>query len=226
MTTADTVSAEALPVEKVKSALAETGYFWICNDTSGHQFRAVCEALGEIVYEADVRMGGERPRNYQLPAAIDFHTDHPSAEIAAWHCVEVEPGGGAMQLLDLQPIGNLLGPTDREALSRIGIADNAAWGGGAPIPLATPWEDGLRFHYVPWLQKFPQDEGARIALVNFEHAVREAIRTSIIEIDVAPGHCLFVDNHRIMHGRAAISADSPRFLKRLWICRHDGSSGT
>ena len=225
MTTPEAAFAEILPVERVKSALAKTGYFWISDETSEQQFRDTCEALGEIVYEADVRMGGARPRNYQLPAAIDFHTDHPCAEIAAWHCVEVEPGAGAMQLLDLAPIGESLDQSDREALSRIGIADNAAWGGGAPIPLALPAGAGLRFHYVPWLQKFPQDDAARTALVNFERAVREAIETRIIEIGVAPGHCVFVDNHRIMHGRAAISADSPRYLKRFWIRRHDSSSG-
>lgn len=224
MTTADPAVAETLTVDLIKSTLANSGYLWDRTETSQGRFREACEALGEIVYEADIRMGGARPRNYQLPGAIDFHTDHPSAEIAAWHCLEVEPGGGAMQLVDLAPIADSLKPAERDALSRIGIADNAAWGGGAPIPLATPSDQGLRFHYVPWLQKFPRDEDARMALVNFERAVSEAIQTSVIEIDIAPGHCLFLDNHRIMHGRAAISNDSPRNLKRFWIRRDDGSS--
>ncbi len=70
MTTPELAFAETLPVERVKSALAVTGYSWICDATSEQQFRDACEALGEIVYEADVRMGGARPRNYQLPAAI------------------------------------------------------------------------------------------------------------------------------------------------------------
>lgn len=225
MSITEPVIADTLRIDKIETALAESGYCWVRQETSADEFRDACEALGEIIYEADVRMGGERPRNYQLPAAIDFHNDHVSAEIAAWRCVEAEPDAGAMLLLDLAPICNLLEPSEREALARVGIADNAAWGGGAPVPLALPAGKGFRFHYVPWLQKFPQDAAAGAALEKFEFAVREAIETQAIEIDVAPGHCVFVENHRVMHGRGAISTNSPRYLKRFWVRRADTCSG-
>ena len=225
MTTAEPALADILATDMIEAALAEDGYCWVSGETTEQQFRSACNALGEIVYEADIRLGGARPRNYQLPAAIDFHTDHVSAEIAAWHCVEIEPGAGAMMLLDLAPISDSLEPSEREALERVGIADNAAWGGGAPVPLAMPAGAGVRFHYVPWLEKYPQDAAARAALERFEYAVREAIETDTVEIDIAPGHCVIVDNHRVMHGRAAISEHSSRYLKRFWIRRAGTGSG-
>lgn len=225
MSIAEPVLTDTLLTDEIMAVLAAEGYCWFRRETTAGEFRAVCEALGEIVYEADVRMGGARPRNYQLPAAIDFHNDHVSAEIAAWRCVEIEPGEGSMQLLDLAPICNALEPSEREALTRVGIADNAAWGGGAPVPLALPTETGFRFHYVPWLHKFPEDAAARVALEKFEAAIRGAIGSSAVEIDLAPGHCVFVDNHRVMHGRDAISSDSPRYLKRFWVRRAEPCGG-
>ena len=219
MATASPVEAAA-PVEMLQQELAENGYCWVREEWDATQFRDCCEALGEIIYEAEVRMGGDRPRNYQLPAAIGFHTDHVTAEIAAWRCVTIEPGEGAMQLLDLAPIGDSLSETQREALARVGIVDNAAWGGGAPIPLALPRSDGLRYHYVPWLQRFPGDWDAKDALDAFERGFQEAVANNVVELEVVPGQCVFVDNHRVAHGRAAIAPESKRHLTRYWIRRH------
>lgn len=213
---ATTFTPETL-AERVKAELADSGICWVRQDVEPAQFRESCERLGSIVYEADITMGASRPRNYQLPAAIDFHTDHVCAEIVAWHCLSIEPGRGAMQFLDLAPIGESIGAERAAALGRVGVADNAAWGGGQPIPLALPRNGGLRYHYVPWLRKFTQDPAAQEALEAFEERFNACKKDAYVEVDIAPGQCVFLDNHRVAHGRGPISPDSPRNLKRLWI---------
>jgi len=208
-------------VEQIGSALADIGIFVIEDELTDDQFRNASGHFGDIVYESEVRMGAERPRNYQLPAAIDFHTDHVMAETIAWRCVASEPGGGEMRFLDLQKIADTLDATEQSALARVGVPDNAAWGGGEPIALALPRSGGLRFHFVPWLHCHPYDWEAAAAFGKFEQAFQAAAQADYVEVALSPGQCVFLDNHRIAHGRAAIPPDSPRHLTRLWL----GSDG-
>ncbi len=217
MTQTQTADDSAVTSEGVAAKLADTGICVIDEEVADARFRDISRHFGEIVYEAEIRMGAERPRNYQLPAAIDFHTDHVMAETIAWRCVASEPGGGEMRFLDLQKVADMLEEEEQQALGRVGVTDNAAWGGGEPIPLALPRPGGLRFHYVPWLRSYPYDAAAAAALEKFEQAFRKASQTDYVEIELAPGQCVFLDNHRIAHGRAAIPSDSPRNLTRLWI---------
>ena len=174
-TMSENASDRPKPESKLRDALAGVGFHHLSEGWTYKQFRAVCEQLGEIYHEAEVRLGASRPRNYQLPDAIDFHNDHASAEIVAWYCVETEPDGGAMRLLDLAPAASRLTPDQRDALTRIGVEDNAVWGGRAPVPLALKSDGGLRFHYVPWLPMYPEDTEARWALEAFRLAVRDMI---------------------------------------------------
>lgn len=201
----------------VSEALDGPGYYWLASDTTLDEFRSVSQELGEVFYEADVRMGAERPRNYQLPAAIDFHTDHVSAEIAAWYCVEQDGAGGAMQFLDLAPVAARMSQDELSALVRVRVPDNAVWSEGGDLPMYSPNGEGCSFHYVPWLPLDAPDPQAREALDIFEQHVREAKKSDVIEVPLTPGEVVFVDNHRIMHGRAAIAGNSARNLKRFWI---------
>lgn len=206
-----------LRLSDVAEALQGPGYYWLSSGTSLEEFRQVSNELGEVFYEADVKMGAERPRNYQLPAAIDFHTDHVSAEVAAWYCVEQDSSGGAMQFLDLEPIAAQMPEEDLTALSRVRVPDNAVWTEGGSIPLCSKTGGRWSFHYVPWLRLEAPDPEARAALDLFRQLIGEAKKNSVIDVDLSPGEVVFVDNHRIMHGRAAITSNSARNLKRFWI---------
>lgn len=201
----------------VADALKDQGVYWYTGDVTLDRFRAVCEDLGEVFYEADVRLGAERPRNYQLPQPIDFHTDHVSAEIAAWYCLEREADGGCMRFLDLAPVARELSAEDLDALTRVRVPDNAVWSRSGDIPMCTPNGALPAFHYVPWLKLNAPDPEARAALGRFEALVRRQKETALIDADLAPGHVVIIDNHRIMHGRDAIPASSRRHLKRYWI---------
>jgi hypothetical protein len=218
------VHHEAPPgARDVIDTVSRQGYYRSPSRVSFEDFRRIAEAFGEIFYEADVRMGGERPRNYQLPAAIDFHTDHVSAEVAAWYCLERESDGGAMQFIDLKPIAEHLSEEQLAALGRVRVPDNAVWSEGGDIPLCTKENGRWSFHYVPWLELRAPDGAARNALDRLEAGIAQAKSASIIECDLLAGEMVFVDNHRVMHGRAAIPTGSQRNLKRFWV--RSGRSG-
>ncbi|MGI9413913.1 MAG: hypothetical protein ACR2PM_09595, partial [Hyphomicrobiales bacterium] len=180
----------------VADALKGPGLYWHTGDVTLDQFRAVCEQLGEVFYEADVRLGAERPRNYQLPQPIDFHTDHVSAEIAAWYCLEREQDGGCMRFLDLAPVADEMSAEELDALARVRVPDNAVWSQSGDIPLCTPNGARPAFHYVPWLKLKAPDGQARAALGRFEALVRTQKETALIDADLAPGHIVIIDNHR------------------------------
>ena len=87
----------------------------------------------------------------------------------------------------------------------------------ATYPCALVRNGQRTFHYVPWLKLTAPDADARLALERLEAGIRQAKSTDLIELDLLPGEMVFVDNHRVMHGRAAIPANSTRHLKRFWI---------
>jgi alpha-ketoglutarate-dependent taurine dioxygenase len=213
-------------IAAIKAAVCETGLCHVSQGWSEARFRALCEEFGEVFYEAEVKLGGDRPRNYQLPQAIGFHTDHVSAEYVAWYCYVPEPDGGAMQFLDLGRVYESLAAAHRQALGRVGVTDNAAWGGGEPIALcaASP-RGGNRIHYVSWLDMFPADADAAAALEAFEAGVKAAARSAVVECALRPGDVVVLDNHRVAHGRRAIAGESRRHLKRLWMRSAGGHGG-
>ena len=213
--------AELPPIEDLSGMLAEAGYCWLRRNWTYEAFHDYCAGLGEIFYEADIKMGATRPRNYQLPAAIGFHTDHVSAHTVAWYCIRPDSDGGAMWLLDLKPAVDQLADDDQQALTRVRVPDNAVWSKGGDLPLRERNNGHDKLHYVPWLDLKAPDDGARTALRRLQSNIAEAEKSDVIVLDVAPGDAVIVDNHRVMHGRAAIRPASDRYLKRLWIRDHE-----
>ena len=46
-----------LSAEDVSAALKDQGVYWHAGAATFEDFRAVCDELGEVFYEADVRLG-------------------------------------------------------------------------------------------------------------------------------------------------------------------------
>lgn len=213
----DTTFIDDGTVTDIRRDLAQDGCFISSEFWTQDRFERTAGMLGDVVYEADVKLGSSRPRNYQLPAEIDFHTDHISAEIVGWYCIEPDLDDGSMQFLDLWSVIDGMDVEGTDALQRVRIADNAAWGAGAAVPMCTRHQNRLNFHYVPWLETFPADPDARSALRQFEASFAALKTTSFRELDIKAGQVVFVDNYRIAHGRRKISGSSKRHLKRMWL---------
>jgi hypothetical protein len=59
----------------------------------------------------------------------------------------------------------------------------------------------------------PMDDRARSVVTSVSDALRQHEEAVVI----APGDCLVIDDRRACHGRPALSRESTRVLKRVWV---------
>ncbi len=76
----------------------------------------------------------------------------------------------------------------------------------------------------PWLRSASPGQEHVETLESFRTKLSRAISTARTSIRLNLGDALFVDNGRVLHGRGAITPESRRVLRRLWV-RRQGRSG-
>ena len=117
---------------------------------------------------------------------------------------------------DLHPLWDDLEAGDRSLLRESGFCFSGRHRDGSPflsepMPIVTSYRKGLRFHYVDsLLGSSPRHEGALRRL-------REGIEQTTVEVTLAPGDLVLIDNLHMVHGRTAVS---PRYDGRdRWLQR-------
>ena len=71
--------------------------------------------------------------------------------------------------------------------------------------------------YQPWLFLDTYDAEQTRVLQRFSDYLAYKQRTQTISVKLEQQQCLFIDNRRILHGRAAIAGNSRRHLRRFFI---------
>lgn len=150
------------------------------------------------------------------------HTDDTfvarPARYVLMHCWKADAaGGGVSQLAHVSDILPLLAPRSRAHLREAVFASPF---GPAPVL----WDDTasatpcIRFNHRDFAS-FGERYGPVLAAdqVRVLDEVLKAARACAIEVRLAAGDCLVVDNHRMLHGRTAFDAGSGRLLKRLRV---------
>ena len=201
---------------RVLEGLQRDGYAVIDEPLSDQTFVEIGCALGAIVDDVIVKLvPGERAylaRQDPMP----FHTDHPIADIVAWRCEAQDERDGASLLVDGHAVLHGLGARLRTWLERIRLVPPSASDGDVePTPILSP--DHKRIFFAPWLRPVDASREAFLTLAAFREVIEQAPHA--LKRRLLPGQALFIDNHRMMHGRDALSSDSPRRLRRLWL--HD-----
>jgi alpha-ketoglutarate-dependent taurine dioxygenase len=225
-------------VGRIRTALDGSGWFHLARPVSLDEFERIGSRLGTVELRTDIvvdpeqekrqlewRIGPARPGVYQA-AALELHTDRPTAAVLAWYCVEPDAQGGATQLVDARPILAQLSAEELEVLARIrvGHARPDPLTGKETLhhaPLLERRGSGWAVFYVPWFVEPPEDDAGRDRLARFGRLVHEAHRAGGLEIRLERRQCLFIDNRRMLHGRGALPQDSRRHLVRLYL-RADG----
>jgi len=146
-----------------------------------------------------------------------LHTDesfYPApSRFLLLHCWRPDPAGGGLSLIAaVEEVLARLTPAERENAARF----RYRWRGvEAPILSEMPGQawPRLRFNVreADCLEN-PRAPGDALAQ-RFAHAADEAA----LELPMAQGDCLVLDNWRVMHGRTAFAPDSPRLLKRVGV---------
>jgi gamma-butyrobetaine dioxygenase len=159
------------------------------------------------------------------PAELPLHTDGTfetsPPENVAFQCLQNDiEGFGVSVLVDVWELIKCLAEPTRQVLleaqfrfQRTGKGVTATV--DAPI-LELKGEDyKVRYRHDSKYSLSPPTKEADLALANFEQVL--ALKDLQKMVYLNPGDILFVNNHRMLHGRTVLSGTRPRVFRRFWV---------
>ena len=222
----------------IAGALEAQGYAQVESPISIEDYESVARLIGTIILRTDVQIDlnrdlmvkqnrtVERPSVYSA-GPLGLHTD-PHADLVSWYCVEQDENDGALLLLDTSDIGEHFSTAELAILSHVNLKSFARDSDTSMeqytlAPLLSR-RDGkcngrYRLFYVPWLICGPDTIESRAALEKFRNYVSHKEATQLVRLRLQQNECIFVDNHRMLHGRGAIAEGSKRHLLRFYLTR-------
>ena len=220
--------------DRVRAQLALRGWAWIRRSISEREFEEIARDLGDVGARTDIvvdpaldaeqghgrTIDPERPSVYQ-EAELDFHTDRPTVDVIGWYCVMPDGEAGANLLIDTSSMTEQFTDAELDALSEVRVRYSLPDAVGPEImadaPLITREGTGVKVFFVPWQVTPPTDERRARALDGFVRYLADEVDRACLRIRLDAGQCLFIDNHRLLHGRGPLAAGSRRHLVRLYI---------
>jgi hypothetical protein len=224
-------------VATIRSSLEVDGLARITRRLTLDDFEALGEMIGIVELRTDIRvdrarreeqmglrneaLGRSRPGVYQAEA-LALHTDRPTASILAWYCVAQDDRAGATVLLDTSDLAEHFSAEELAALRGVSVSYTLRRPGSRAEevfrhPLLSGTDPPYQLYYVPWNISETASVEERRALVAFANYLLRAQERRAIRIRLEPGEALFINNHRLLHGRDALPQDSRRHLVRLYI---------
>lgn len=196
-------------------------------------YEAIAARVGTIVQKNDVKVDLARAQSQEQvrrikgrggiysPNALGFHTD-PIADMVSWYCVAQDDGGGPMMMLDLGDLEEHFSATELEILSTVELLSptrksEAEQETLTPMPLLTKTNGKYKIFYAPWLLREAEDPALRKIMEKFAAYVKNKEETQLIKLDIKPRDTVFLDNHRMLHGRGELPQTSKRHLVRLYL---------
>lgn len=199
---------------EAQRAIEKTG-FYVLNEPSVSNIIAFLSEIGEIVQETDVRIRQDAKTYVSSPNEVPFHNDHPKVKHIAWRCIEQDKNDGGSLLVDCKKLISNLEETMRSELARVRLRcpELASMVPSCEYPLYNH-ETGQVF-WAPWLLPAEVSLEQQAAIEFFSSQINSPSNHERIRLK--RNEVLLVDNHRIVHGRAALSKESTRHLKRYWL---------
>jgi hypothetical protein len=216
---------------EVRARLPREGYVHIDRALPEQTFTAAARRLGDITMRTDIRVDAaaddalrrardplhaDRPSVYRAER-LSYHTDTPMADVLAWYCVEQDAADGSSALVDTGDLARHFGAEELAAIERVRVRYRAGGDAGHEVFDEYPLLRANKVYYVPWLVSPDLDEDKRKLVARFDEYLATKDATAPIRIRLKPGEMLFIDNHRVLHGRSELSPDSRRHLIRLYI---------
>jgi hypothetical protein len=230
------VDADAL--EAIRTALRRFGWIHRRDVRSEPEFEALAERLGKIVLRTDIvvdpaghqqqmrsrRYQPTRPSTYD-PEGLALHNDRPTADVLAWYCVRPEDVGGETFVTPVGELHETFSEEEIAALGRVHVGYANLDHSGPPMltrPLVTGRPGAWNLFWAPWQLVVPEDQELINVLRRFERYVEAQHRRAGMAIRLEAGESLWIDNHRMMHGRGPLPANSRRHLVRRLISTAGG----
>jgi hypothetical protein len=224
-------------IEQVSEAIRHTvetdGHLHLTWPMTMESYEAIAGRVGTIVQKNDVKVDLARAQRQEQvrrikgrggiysPGALGFHTD-PIADLVSWYCVEQDDGGHPMMMLDLGDLEEHFSAEEREILCRVELLSPARRSETeqetlTPTPLLTKMNGKYKIYYAPWLLCESENAVVRKIAQKFGAYVKNKEETQLIVLPVKPGDTVFIDNHRMLHGRGELSPTSKRHLVRFYL---------
>ena len=229
------------PIDRAETArtilagLASSGYVHVPRPLCCEDFEAVCSLLGDVASRHDIRVDPERERIQQATRqikdrpsayraeALGFHSDNPRVAILAWYCVNQDDHGGESLLLDTADVPMSFTSEELAALSEVRLRYSLRFLDTeeelfAYEPLLRRDAAGWAVYYQPWLLGSVDTPAQAALMAKFaDYVAGKRSRGDLIRIRLEPGESLFIDNHRILHGRGEVAQTGRRHLIRLFL---------
>jgi hypothetical protein len=219
--------------EAIRHTLETDGYLHLTWPMTMENYEAIAGRVGTIVQKNDVKVDLARAQSQEQvrlikgrggiysASALGFHTD-PIADLVSWYCVEQDDGGHPMMTIDLGDLEEHFSGEEREVLSRVELLSptrksEAEQETLTPMPLLTKKGEKYKIYYASWLLRESEDASVRKVADKFAAYVRNKEETQLIVLPVKPGDTVFLDNHRMLHGRGALPQTSKRHLVRFYL---------
>ncbi len=155
-------------------------------------------------------------RTYQ---SLALHSDSSYLalphELIAFQCITSDPAGGDSVLM---PIDDLLQKLDTATLDRLRAPVYPFGKGVYSILSGEPSDTRIRYYQAQLTQT---QERTAVTLSTEHQDAISVLNTTLAEVDPAhqlrltPGQIVFINNQKVLHGRTALSADSPRLIYRV-----------
>jgi hypothetical protein len=219
--------------EAIRHALETDGYLHLTWPMTMENYEAIAARVGTIVRRSDVKVDLARAQSQEQvrrikgrggiysPGALGFHTD-PTADLVSWFCVEQDEGGHPMMVLDLGDLEEHFSAEEREILSRVELLSPSRKPETEEetltlTPLLTKTNRKYKIFYAPWLLREAEDAAVRKIAEKFAAYVKNKEETQLIVLPVKPQDTVFLDNHRMLHGRGELPQTSKRHLVRFYL---------
>jgi hypothetical protein len=217
MTKKKTKAKETLSLETIKENLKDRGYFVWREPLKEKDYLRILSQLGKVIDVTDVKLEARSGGYLHKPAAMEYHTDDPRANIISWRCIRADRKGNApTNLIDLAEVWSAFTKAEINMLKRIKIA---VPGTKRLYPLVNARKDGRQtVYFASWLlSKEPKDPKLKRLFAKFMKLIQRKAANSVVSISLNKGEAFFIDNNRVLHGRSALSSNSVRHLRRYWI---------
>jgi len=218
----------------IARALDVQGYAHVESPVPFEDYESVARLIGTIILRSDVQIDVDRDQMLRQTRTIErpsiysagplgFHTD-PHADLVCWYCVEQDEIDGSVLLLDTSDIGGHFSAAELAVLGMVQLKSftrdsDSTLEQYTFAPMLTHRDGKYRMFYAPWLICGPDTDESRSVLEKFRDYVRDKEATQLITLRLKKSECLFVDNHRMLHGRGSIAFDSKRRLARFYLTR-------
>lgn len=209
------------PNRSIKITIAERlgtdGYCVVKDTISFSDFTSLAKTLGHCEHFSDIKLRPGANSYIMTSKTVPIHNDCPLIDYIGWYCKAQDPLKGENILVDFHLVLQQLPNPIIDKLKKIKLTyPNYKSNTTEETFLLTEAPKMPNIFFAPWLIIDNNQDWLQEVL----SLVLDKIRDCCFSIRLSPGQALFVDNHRILHGRNALTENSQRWLKRIWIKKH------